>query len=142
MATFQHIAPGVEIHFHQETEQFAMLNGQRVPDESWKEVDKNGHGHAFFNGKLPTLELVQTGVQYVGDAYDGCEIPITHYECLICREEVEPKYKISYDSVRVAGPPQYTLMIRAAIMDRELPVPEDDVPALVEILGRMFNLGR
>lgn len=135
----QHIAPGLEIRFEQETQMVETMLGVKKPDKDWRFVDKQGHIHAWIDDQLPSLGKHVTGKTWVGDDHDGYEIDVTEYRCLVCLAVVEPKYTTSYEPQFVKGPPRYYLMIRAGIQDREMPVPDDDVPELIAILGRMFG---
>lgn len=130
---------GVEINFHQESQQVSTMHGTRKPDKGWTHFDSEGHAHAWRNGdELPTLYEKVTGKEWVGDSYDGCEVEITEWRCNVCDEVVEPKYVTDYSPVYVTGPPEYTLKLRANIMDQEWRIPEDDVAPLIDILRRIF----
>jgi len=66
----------------------------KVPDEKWRYVDLNGHGHFWSTGELPTLEWVVTGKHWVGDEYDGQEYDVGEWRCRLCTEVIEPGYRL------------------------------------------------
>lgn len=132
-------ASGIEIRFHQETTVVADMMGTSRPDQNWKHIDKNGHAHIWDGDKLPTLGEVVTGKTWVGDDYDGYEIDVTEFRCLVCGEVVNPKHTLSYEPHFVKGPSQYTLRIDPHIMGMEFPIPDDDVAPLIDILTRIFD---
>lgn len=135
----QMLAPGLELRFHRETEMVSTMRGTRKPDPSWRHLDKQDHVHAWIDGKLPTLNTEVVGKTWVGDERDGEEIDLLEHRCRICNESIEPKYVTDYTPVMVAGPPEYTLVVRAGIRDQEFRIPPDDVTALIGILQRMFG---
>jgi hypothetical protein len=69
-----------------------------VADESWRFTDGNGHKHYHSNAKdaerrghYPTLVYVPGPEYYCGDCGDEHEdYSVSHYECRICGETVEP----------------------------------------------------
>ncbi len=139
MTTHRVLAPGIEIRFHQETEVVSSMHGIRKPDKNWNYIDLNDHAHVWRGEELPTLYEKVTGTTWVGDEYDGQEIELTEMRCKVCDEVVVPKYTVDYSPIHVAGPPEYTLVIHPSLEhEREFRIPDEDVSALIEILGRMF----
>jgi len=134
-----HLAPGVEIRCHQETEVFETMSPTKKPDPSWRYIDRNQHAHVWDGDKLPTLGVHVTGKTWVGDEYDGCEVEVTEHRCLVCGAVVTPGYVHSYDPIYVPGPATHTLVLHAGLWGQEYPIPPEDVEALVEILGRIFR---
>lgn len=140
--TTKHLAHGIEIRFEQSVETISATIGTRKPDPDWKHVDKKGHLHAWVKGKLPTLGEHVTGKTYVGDEYDGCEVDVTEYRCLVCAEVVEPKYNVSYEPTYIQGPPSWFLVLHPHIFGpQEFRIPDEHVHALVEIFEDMFGEG-
>ena len=135
----QHLAPGIEIRFEQETQLIESLVPRKKPDPNWRVVDKMGHIHAWIDGELPSLGEHTIGTTWVGDDLDGYEIELTENRCLICAEVIEPKYVTTHEPMYVPGPSRYFLKIHAGIQHQEYPIPDDDVPELIAILGRMFG---
>lgn len=130
----------LEIVFRQETEEITMLNGVRKPDPAWRHVDLNDHIHAWIDGKLPTLESVVVGKEWVGEGADGCEVDVTEHRCRICNDRVVPQYTVSYAPEYEKGPPSYGLRVRPSLLTGgEWRIPEEDVSKLVEIFQRIFD---
>jgi hypothetical protein len=105
----------------------------RKPDMSWTFVDKAGHFHAFdHEGRLPTVvrreERVPLDLTDGPDDYDdddGAEsdpdeypelcYSVTHTECGLCGEKVEPLYVADYPTKLIPGRTEYTLTVRGAV---------------------------
>lgn len=88
-----------------------ILMPLRVPDEKWRFVDAQGHGH-FWDGKdLPTLKWVVTGTEWVGDEYEHDEIDIGEWRCVQCAEIIEPGMKVDYSPRSVPGLVTFTVTI-------------------------------
>lgn len=105
--------PMVSISIEREEIEMATMFPRKVPDQSWRHVDKKGHGH-FWKGKnLPTLEWVVTGATWVGDEYEADEVETGEYRCRICGEVIKPGETVSYDNDRAFMPPLFTIEIGA-----------------------------
>lgn len=122
----------IEIRFHQETQVVESLFGRKVANAAWIHFDSNNHPHAFKGEELPTLDKIALDTIWVGDAYDGHEETVYGYQCKLCQEAVEPKWRMDYTPEYVTGPPAYTLYVAGM----EYPLKEDDVLPLIEILKR------
>lgn len=80
------------------------------PDPNWKFTDKQGHTHKWIDlggsFQLPTLREVTDVPAVMGADEDGEfeEIPaITHLECLVCGERIEPGYRADETAQYVEG---------------------------------------
>lgn len=66
------------------------------PDAKWTHTDGNGHFHAFAtNGELPTLNRETVPAPCDGSCGGVCNgegYTVDRYTCLLCGEEVEPRY--------------------------------------------------
>jgi hypothetical protein len=98
----------------------------RKPDMSWTFVDKAGHFHAFdHEGNLPTIVRREERVQpdfedeedrdTDDDFYGDYDYSVTHIECTLCGEKVEPQYVPDYPQRLIPGPTEYTLTVRGAV---------------------------
>jgi hypothetical protein len=74
---------------------------ESVPDEDWRFIDKEGHGHFWKGRSLPTLDKIEVGKHWIGDEYDGQEVSEWEHRCRLCAEKVEPKFK----NVPIKRPP-------------------------------------
>lgn len=95
--------PRFGVSFEREDVRVETMYPQRVPDEEWRVVDTNGHGHFWKDGELPTLDKVKIGEQYVGDEIDGEVYPVYEYRCSQCEEVIEPGYTLKYRPSHVPG---------------------------------------
>lgn len=103
--------PMVGIAFERESIPIDTLTPTMVPDEKWRLVDSNGHGHFWEGEELPTLEWVVTGTGWVGDEYDGSEYEICEYRCRLCAEVVEPRRRPEYGPKFIPGLATFTVTI-------------------------------
>lgn len=104
--------PSISISTETEEIPVSSMSPSKVPDEKWRYVDKKGHGHFWAeDDKLPTLEWVVTGKEWVGDEYDACEYEVGEYRCRLCGEVVEPKKKLSYGPSHLPGLTWFTISI-------------------------------
>jgi hypothetical protein len=98
----------------------------RKPDMSWTFVDKAGHFHAFdHEGNLPTIVRREERVQpdfedeedrdTDDDFYDDYDYSVTHIECALCGEEIQPQYVPDYPQKLIPGPTEYSLTVRGAV---------------------------
>jgi hypothetical protein len=95
--------PMVSISFERESIPVDTMRPSKVPDEKWRFVDANGHGHFWDGDKLPTLEWVVTGTEVVGDEYESEEYEVGEYRCRLCAEVVEPKKREEYGPTHIPG---------------------------------------
>jgi len=120
--------PMVGIEFEHESIPVDTLHPSKVPDEKWRFVDANGHGH-FWEGKnLPTLEWVVTGTRWVGDEYETTEYEVGEYRCRLCAEVVEPKKRVEYGPKFISGMATFTVTIN----DERFVLSEDQYADSVE----------
>lgn len=108
------VFPRFSVEMQREAIRVDTMSPQKVPDEKWRYVDKKGHGHFWAEGgtgKLPTLEWVVTGKEWVGDEYDGDEYEVGEYRCRLCGEVVEPKKKAVYGPQYIDGPTTFLVTI-------------------------------
>ena len=84
-----------------------------TPNERWRYTDRAGHEH-HYDGGYPTLELV-VDAEHWCDGTEGVynhdahmAVDESHYECLLCREVIEP----------AADPPHFSKSIPGAIEGR------------------------
>lgn len=103
--------PMINIQFEREEVPVDTFMPSRVPDENWRFVDAGGHGHFWDGDKLPTLEWVVTGTEWIGDGFDAHEEEVGEYRCKLCAEVVNPKRRISYDPRVIPGPARLTVTI-------------------------------
>jgi hypothetical protein len=130
--------PTISVSVEHEQVPVAMMSPAQVPDEQWRYVDKKGHGHFWKKDKLPTLEWVVTGTEWVGDEYDGDEYEVGEYRCKICAEVIKPGKKSDYGPSFVPGPTTITLDING---EQFLLTPElyaESVYRWVEILRSTY----
>ena len=104
------------------------------PDYAWRHLDGEGHIHAWVDGKLPSLDHV---IDEEGDDdYPG----VSHYECKICKEHVEPKLK--EDEFRtpivVQGPTTFILETEEGTWL----ISKEDYERITEILRRRILDGK
>lgn len=103
--------PSFSVEINREEIAVDTMIPTKVPDEKWRYVDMNGHGHFWQGDKLPTLEWVVTGTEWVGDEYGGEEYDVGEYRCLLCAEVVEPGRRVTYEPTSIPGPTQVTVTI-------------------------------
>lgn len=103
--------PRFSVEFQREELPVETLSPSRERDQDWRYVDKEGHGHFWEGSELPTLEWIVTGTRWVGDEYDASEVVEGEYRCPLCREVVEPGWKLSYGPRHVPGPTTVTITI-------------------------------
>lgn len=121
--------PMVGIEFEREAIPVVdTLHPAKVPDEKWRFVDSNGHGHFWEGDKLPTLEWVVTGKEWVGDEYGGEEYDVGEYRCRLCAEVVEPKKRVEYGPKFIPGLATFTVTIN----DERFVLREDQYAKSVE----------
>jgi len=98
-----------------ETEQIEIQSMLATkPDKNWEHVDHAGHFHAYDDhGKLPTLETRVEQVPCSGECgnWDCDGYTVTHYHCLICGEEVEPKRLPDSGPKFIPGPTRWTVEV-------------------------------
>lgn len=72
------------------------------PDAKWTHIDGNDHFHAFATkGELPTLKRETVEVPCDGSCGGECNgegYTVPRYTCLICGEEIEPRYVPDMDA--------------------------------------------
>ena len=103
--------PLLSISFEREEIPVGSLTPSRVPNEKWRFVDSQGHGH-FWTGKLlPTLKWVVTGTKWVGDDFEHEEIEIGEWRCSQCEEVVEPGMRVDFSPRSVPGLVTFTVTI-------------------------------
>ena len=95
--------PMISIEFQREEIPARTIHPDMVPDDKWRYVDKEGHGHFWDGKKVPTLEWIVTGTEWVGDDYGGDEVEIGEHRCRLCGEVVEPKRKAVYGPGFIPG---------------------------------------
>lgn len=85
------------------------------PDPRWRGTDSNGHFHARAkDGTYPTLK---TRVEHVecdgscGGTCDGEGYTVTHYDCMICGEEVKPGLIPGPNSTVIPGLPEWSVKV-------------------------------
>lgn len=103
--------PMISVSVEREEIPVAMMSPVQVPDEKWRYVDKQGHGHFYNEQGLPTLERVVTGTTWIGDEYEGMEVDITEYRCLQCAEVIKPRTRSEYGPSHIPGPTTITVII-------------------------------
>lgn len=89
--------PTISVKMDREEIPLRSMAPTKVPDEKWRYIDTQGHGHFWEGSDLPTLKWVVTGKTWVGDEYDGYEIEIGEYRCHLCAEVVEPRKRVTYE---------------------------------------------
>lgn len=120
--------PMLSIDFEREYLSVETLTPTQVPDEKWRHVDLQGHGHFWQGEELPTLEWVVTGTRWVGDEYDAIEIEVGEHRCRLCAEVMEPKKRAEYSPRSVAGLVTFTITIN----DESFRLSEDQYAAAVD----------
>jgi len=103
--------PMISIEFHREEIPVETMHPEMVPDEKWRFVDANGHGHFWEGEDLPTLEWVVTGAEWYGDEYESWEVEIGEYRCRLCGEVIEPKRLAKYGPKFLPGLATFTVSI-------------------------------
>ena len=103
--------PLVSVNVEREEIPVASFSPSKVPDATWRYVDKAGHGHFWQGNELPTLKWVVTGMQAVGDEYEMYEYEVGEWRCQICDEVVEPQKKLDYGPTHVPGPVTVTVEV-------------------------------
>jgi hypothetical protein len=95
----------------EETVQYIRSETAVKPDPAWEHTDSNGHFHAFAgNGETPTLRGYSIHVDCDGSCGGTCGgegYDETHWECVICGEEVKPRFIPDQDA-RTTGIPVVT----------------------------------
>ena len=112
------------------------------PDPAWEHTDSHGHFHAFAaDGKTPTLKTYLVHVACDGSCGGVCEgegYDETHWKCVICGEEVEPRF-IPDAEARTVGIPVVTSRRTTVIVRGDgLPPPvgqvdDGDLPAALTL---------
>lgn len=95
--------PLISIEVEREEIPVQNLSPRWVPDEKWRYVDKQGHGHFYEGEELPTLEWVVTGTQWVGDEYGGDEYEVGEWRCRLCGEVIKPAERAEYGPPSIPG---------------------------------------
>lgn len=79
-----------------------------TPNERWTFTDDQGHEHAYDHG-YPTLEWI-VDAEHWCDGHEGIynhdphiAVDEAHYECLICRQRIEPKMDPAYTPKSMPG---------------------------------------
>jgi len=111
MPVTAHRFPLVSVAFEREVIPIETMMPAKVPDEKWRYVDKQGHGHFWKSTKLPTLEWIVTGTEWVGDEYGEDEYEIGEYRCRLCAEVVEPARRSEYGPRTIHGLGRFTVTI-------------------------------
>ena len=88
--------PLISVAIEREDIAVDVIHQIKVPDEEWRFVDKAGHGHFWRGKKVPTCKLVVTGTTWIGDEYDGEEVEIKEWQCRLCKEIIEPGYRMQF----------------------------------------------
>jgi hypothetical protein len=96
----------------EEIETFSFSQQIKVPDEKWRLLDKQGHGHFWAKGgkELPTLEWIVTGTEVYGDEYESYEVEVGEYRCKLCAEVIEPGHRMETPKP-ILGPTTVTLEV-------------------------------
>lgn len=98
-----------------ETEQITIESCTATrPDLRWERVDRAGHFHAYSSdGTLPTLEARDEQMPCPGGCDDpGCDgYTVTHYQCVICGEEIEPERVPDSGPKTFPGPTFWTVEV-------------------------------
>lgn len=92
---------------------------ERVPDPSWRLIDKNGHGHFYTaagSDHYPTLREITHEEE--DDDLDEPYLVFDHYECPHCGEVIEPGMKYSDGKQSIDGSKRY--FIDNAEIDRDV----------------------
>jgi hypothetical protein len=105
-------------------------------DPKWRGVDSNGHEHHYEHG-YPTLDLVIEASHWC-DGDEGIynhdpheQIDASHYECLICREVVEPGIIPAFTPQQMPGMRSYRITgFRSDGAQVEAWLTEDDVAVI------------
>jgi hypothetical protein len=89
--------------------------GIRTLNPGWRGTDSNGHEHYYEGGQYPTLELI-IDAQHWCDGHEGMynhdphmAVDESHYECVTCRETVEPGTFPPDHQAWMGGPIEYRL---------------------------------
>lgn len=110
-----------------EVERIDISSSSPKPDERWSFVDASGHFHAYWSReeRWPTLRTRIEPVPCDHEDHDeDCEgANITHWHCLICDEEIEP---------RMIPGPHYGSMPGMTSWELRVSVPVDAVDALLD----------
>jgi hypothetical protein len=91
-----------------------VTSERESPDERWTFTDAQGHDHRYERG-YPTLDLVVDESHWC-DGHEGIynhdpheQIDQSHYECLVCREVIEPAMHPPYHQKHIPGMRSATL---------------------------------
>lgn len=103
--------PLISIEMQREEIPVATMSPRQVPDEKWRYVDKQGHGHFWKGEELPTLAWVVTGTRWAGDEYESYEYEVGEWRCRYCEEVVVPGKRSEYGPSSIPGPTTYLITI-------------------------------
>lgn len=111
--------PGWPGQLRIEVERIDVSTNLPKPDEGWSFVDAAGHFHAWYERKdpWPTLRKRIEVVPCTFAEHDhDCEgANITHWHCLICDEEIEPRMIFGPHHESMAGPMSWEVQVSVPV---------------------------
>lgn len=90
------------------------------PDTAWCFIDAAGHEHRWHVGDLPATSYNPSGTYHVPSLvwvkdgeewfeYDDEPHDVGHYECRLCGEHIEPRYRADDTRQQIAGLRHYSI---------------------------------
>lgn len=102
------ISDAFTVNYHGQQEMIDATPLQE-PDPNWLYIDAEGHEHRWWHDRTPTLQQI-IDIPSSGDPGEDDWTPaVTHLECIICGEHIEPGWRTPLSRRMIGGLKSYTL---------------------------------
>lgn len=116
----------------------------RVPDAGWEHVDKEGHVHRWYDGKVPTVETVAVARWYCDDCRDEHETVATI--CRWCGDTIDLGYTTDPHPQYIKGLERWTFEIEVDSIGKQVGqtglLTTDDFAIKVVVTGNALAAGQ